>query len=96
MYNNLILAVTLVVLLLLALNLACALLFRWKANLLLSENERLGLEYLAHFEGEFKPHTREWFDIAAEDHTSAFSRIIAGHIADALADRHLIDAAASR
>jgi hypothetical protein len=95
LHNNLILAVTIIVLLLFALNLACALLFRWKPNLLLSENERLGLDYLARFEEEFKPRTREWFDIAAEDHASAFSRIIAGHIADALPGRHLIDAAAS-
>jgi hypothetical protein len=67
LYHILCLAVALILLLLLACNLACALLFRWKPGLLLSENERLALDYLARFEGELKPYIPDWFDIAAAD-----------------------------
>ena len=67
LYDSLILVLTLAVLLLLTLNLACWLIFRWRPSLLLSENERLALDYLARFEGELKPHISEWFDIAKED-----------------------------
>jgi hypothetical protein len=49
------------------LNAVCwAVLRRWP-NLLLSENERLGIDYLSRFEGELKPYIPEWFDIKAEE-----------------------------
>jgi hypothetical protein len=66
-YAPLIAALVIISSLLFALNLACWLLFRWKPSLLLSENERLALDYLARFEGEMKPFIPQWFDIAAED-----------------------------
>lgn len=53
--------------LLVGLNIACWLAFRWWPNLLLSENERLKFDYLARFEGELKPFIPEWFQIKAEE-----------------------------
>jgi len=66
-YANLLILITLVALLLLGLNFTCWLVFRWRPALLLSENERLGLDYLSRFDGELKTYIPEWFDIAAED-----------------------------
>jgi hypothetical protein len=60
-------AVALVGLLFLAVNFVFWLIFRWKSNLLLSKNERLGVNYLARFEGELKPYISESSDIAAQD-----------------------------
>src|SRR5258708_31109276 len=49
------------------LNALCWAIFRRWPSLLLSENERLGLDYLSRFEGELKPYIPEWFDIKAEE-----------------------------
>jgi hypothetical protein len=67
MYTTLTTGIALFVWIVIACNLACWLLFRWRPDLLLSENERLALDYLARFEGELKPFNPDWFSIAAED-----------------------------
>src|SRR5262245_52514960 len=61
------LVLALLVLMLFALNAVCSFLFKRWPNLLLSENERLSIEYFSRFEGELTPHIPEWFDIKAEE-----------------------------
>lgn len=50
-----------------ALNAAAWLAFRWFPRLLVSENQRQHLEYLAKFSGPLEPYISEWFDIPIEE-----------------------------
>jgi hypothetical protein len=67
MQSNAALYVDLLVLALLGINFLCWLAFRLWPNLLISENERLKLDYLHRFEGDMKKYIPEWLDIAADD-----------------------------
>lgn len=63
------------------------LVFRSWPSLLLSENERLSVDYFARFEGELKPYIPEWFNIDAEEwpeFVEELKRImrIGGHVYD--------------
>ena len=57
----------LLVLQLIALNFLCWIAFKLWPRLLLSENERLSIEYFERFDGDLWPYVPEWFDIKATD-----------------------------
>jgi hypothetical protein len=68
--------VNFIVLLFLAPNVACRVLFRWRPDLLLSENERMPLDCIARVEGKLEPHIPDWFAIAATDGLDLARRLI--------------------
>jgi hypothetical protein len=69
------LIVCLLLMIFLALNLLSLLTLRLRPDLLVSENERLSLQFRARYKSELRPYVAEWFDVSEKEWPAALDEI---------------------